>query len=372
VLLDEIRLRQVLINLVGNALKFTHEGEVKIILSVLHIDIESNKVDLLIDILDTGIGIPETQQENIFSAFTQQENQGAEYGGTGLGLTISQRLLQLMNGFITVHSQEGEGSCFSITLKNVAVCNDEIANQIEIEELIQPPTFQSAKILLVDDIVFNRKLILSYLLEFDSLTFVEASTGQEALDKVQQHTFDLIFMDRRLPDINGDSVCRQIKAINPHIPIIMVSASILRGAEENKLPIFYDIELSKPVNKTALLKAMCVYLNSTQAEVVSAELLNGEDVMLSEKVSELLVLLTPYQDTFREMLNTGGFNMSLLVEMAERLDEIAERYHCTLLNEWANTLKTQADLFDIANLSKTLKGFDTLCKRIASLTDITR
>ncbi len=372
VLLDEIRLRQVLINLVGNALKFTHEGEVKIILSVLHIDIESNKVDLLIDILDTGIGIPETQQENIFSAFTQQENQGAEYGGTGLGLTISQRLLQLMNGFITVHSQEGEGSCFSITLKNVAVCNDEIANQIEIEELIQPPTFQSAKILLVDDIVFNRKLILSYLLEFDSLTFVEASTGQEALDKVQQHTFDLIFMDRRLPDINGDSVCRQIKAINPHIPIIMVSASILRGAEENKLPIFYDIELSKPVNKTALLKAMCVYLNSTQAEVVSAELLNGEDVMLSEKVSELLVLLTPYQDTFREMLNTGGFNMSLLVEMAERLDEIAERYHCTLLNEWTNTLKTQADLFDIANLSKTLKGFDTLCKRIASLTDITR
>jgi two-component system sensor histidine kinase EvgS len=134
VLLDEIRLRQILINLVGNALKFTHEGEVKISLYVLHINVESNKVDLLIDIFDTGIGIPETQQKNIFSAFTQQENQGAEYGGTGLGLTISQRLLQLMNGSISVHSQEGEGSCFSITLKNVAVCNDEIENQIEIEE----------------------------------------------------------------------------------------------------------------------------------------------------------------------------------------------------------------------------------------------
>ena len=224
----------------------------------------------------------------------------------------------------------------------------------------------------MDDIVFNRKLILSYLLEFDSLTFVEASTGQEALDKVQQHTFDLIFMDRRLPDINGDSVCRQIKAINPHIPIIMVSASILRGTEENKFPIFYDIELSKPIKKTALLNAMRAYLNLTKEDVESDKWLNSETAMNSEKVSELLVLLPPYQDKFRKMLNTGGFNMSLLVEMAERLDEIADRYHCTLLNEWTNTLKTQADLFDIANLNKTLKGFDTLCKRIASLTDITR
>jgi signal transduction histidine kinase/CheY-like chemotaxis protein len=372
VLLDEIRLRQILINLVGNALKFTHEGEVKISLYVLHINVESNKVDLLIDIFDTGIGIPETQQKNIFSAFTQQENQSAEYGGTGLGLTISQRLLQLMNGSISVHSQEGEGSCFSINLKNVLMCHDEIENQIAIEESTQPPTFESAKILVVDDIVFNRKLILSYLLEFDSLTFVEASTGQEALDKVQQHSFDLIFMDRRLPDINGDSVCRQIKAINPHIPIIMVSASILRGAEENKLPIFYDIELSKPVKKTALLNAMRAYLTLTKEDVESDKLLNSETVMNSEKVSELLVLLPPYQDKFREMLNTGGFNMSLLVKIAEQLDEIANRYHCTLLNEWTNTLKTQADLFDIANLSKTLKGFDALCQRIASLTDITR
>jgi signal transduction histidine kinase/CheY-like chemotaxis protein len=372
VLLDEIRLRQVLINLVGNALKFTHEGEVKITLSVLHMDVESNKVDLLIDIFDSGIGIPEPQQENIFSAFTQQENQGAEYGGTGLGLTISQRLLQLMNGSISVHSQEGEGSCFSVTLKDVLVCNDEIENQIEIKELKQPSTFQSAKILLVDDIVFNRKLILSYLAEFDSLIFVEASTGQEALDSLQQQSFDLIFMDRRLPDMSGDSVCQKIKILNPHIPIIMVSASIVKGPEEDKSPIFYDIELSKPVNKTALLKAMCVYLNSTQAEVVSAELLNSEDVMLSEKVSELLVLLTPYQNTFREMLNTGGLNISLLIEMAEQLDEIAGRYHCSLLNEWINTLKTQADLFDVTNLSKTLKGFDTLCGQIVSLADIAR
>ena len=371
-LLDEIRLRQILMNIVGNALKFTHEGEVKISVYVLHMDVERNKVDLRIDVSDSGIGIPEMQQEKIFSAFIQQENQSAEYGGTGLGLTISQRLLQLMNGSISVHSQDGVGSCFSINLNNVLICHDEIENKIKIEEPTQKPTFRSAKILLVDDIDFNRQLILTYLLEFDSLTFFEASTGQEALDKIHQHTFDLIFMDRRLPDINGDSVCQQIKAINPHIPIIMVSASILKGPEEDKLPIFYDVELSKPVKKTALLNAMCAYLNETKEGVESDNSLNNETAMNSEKVSELLLLLPTYQDKFREMLNTGGLHMSLLVEMAEELDEIADKYHCTLLNEWTNTLKTQADLFDIANLSKTLKGFDTLCKRIASLTDITR
>ena len=372
VLLDEIRLRQILINIVGNALKFTHEGEVKITLSVLHMDVENKKVDLVIDVFDSGIGIPEKQQENIFSAFTQQENQGAEYGGTGLGLTISRRLLQLMNGSISVHSQEGEGSCFSINLKNVLICNDEIENQIEIEESKQPPTFQSAKILLVDDIVFNRKLILSYLLEFDSLTFVEASTGQEALDKVQQFTFDLIFMDRRLPDIGGDSVCEQIKAINPHIPIIMVSASILKGPEEDKSPIFYDIELSKPVKKTALLNAMCVYLKSSETDIESESVLKSEALMHSEKVPELLALLVIYQDEFRDMLHTGGLNISLLVEMAEQLEEIADKYHCSSLKNWTNTLKTQADLFDIANLSQTLNGFDSLYECIASLADITK
>ncbi len=366
-LLDEIRLRQVLINIVGNALKFTHQGEVKISLYILHMDVESKKVDLLIDIFDSGIGIPETQQEKIFSAFTQQENQSAEYGGTGLGLTISQRLLQLMNGSISVHSQEGRGSCFSINLKNVLICNDEMKNQIKIEELKQPLTFREAKILLVDDIVFNRKLILSYLLEFDSLTFVEASTGQEALDKVQQLTFDLILMDRRLPDISGDSVCEQIKAINPRIPIIMVSASILKGPGEDKLPIFYDIELSKPVKKAALLNAMCAYLNSTKEDLESDKFLNSEIVMDSEKASELLVLLSPYQDKFREMLHIGGLNISFLIELTEKLEEIADKYHCSPLKDWTNTLKTQADLFDIANLSQTLNGFDMLCERIASL-----
>ncbi len=211
-LLDEIRLRQVLLNLIGNAMKFTKVGGIEVVVSILYIHADGKKVDLLIDVSDTGIGIPDAQQEKIFLAFTQQENQSVEYGGTGLGLTICQKLLQLMNGRIFVSSKEGEGSCFSIILNNVLVCNDEIdagQNQIVTKQpTVKQTRFQSAKILLVDDVAINRKLVRAYLATFNELTFIEASTGEEALSMVQQHAFDLIFMDRRLPDIDGDNVCQ--------------------------------------------------------------------------------------------------------------------------------------------------------------------
>ena len=375
-LLDEIRLRQVLLNLIGNAMKFTKVGGIEVVVSILYIHADGKKVDLLIDVSDTGIGIPDAQQEKIFLAFTQQENQSVEYGGTGLGLTICQKLLQLMNGRIFVSSKEGEGSCFSIILNNVLVCNDEIdagQNQIVTKQpTVKQTRFQSAKILLVDDVAINRKLVRAYLATFNELTFIEASTGEEALSMVQQHAFDLIFMDRRLPDIDGDNVCQQMKAINPQIPIIMVSASIIKELG-NETPVFYDMQLSKPVNKDTLLEAICTYLKEIESKIESDNLLKNQskiDVAVdSEKLSEMLALLVAYQDEFKSV---DGFNVSLLVEKAEELVQISDKYHCPLLNEWANTLKIQADLFDITNLSRTLNNFDKLCERIASSCKITR
>ncbi len=373
VLFDEFRLRQILLNIIGNAIKFTKEGEVKVSLSVLYMDVSSQKVDLLIDVLDTGIGIPEAQQEKIFLAFSQQENQSVEYGGTGLGLTICKKLLELMGGYIFISSAEGKGSCFSIVLHNVFICHDEISakqNQILIEESTKEQIkFEPAKILLVDDVTINRKLVRVYLEEFDELSFVEASTGGEALNMVKQHEFDLIFMDRRLPDIDGDSVCQQIKTITPLTPIIMISASVVKESED-KSSIFYDMQISKPVNKNTLIKVMCTYLEN--ADINDDILESGNETQIdlavdSEKWSEMLVLLVVYQDEFKKMLRTSGFNIGLLMRTAEKLVQIAETHNCPLLSEWADTVKTQADLFDMKNLSQTLSGFDALCERIASL-----
>jgi two-component system sensor histidine kinase EvgS len=364
-MLDEIRLRQILLNIVGNAIKFTHHGGVKIIVSVLHIDVENNELDLLIDVFDTGIGIPENQQEKIFLAFAQQDNQSVEYGGTGLGLSICRKLLALMDSYIFVNSAQGGGSCFSIILNHVLIADADA--DADASEKIQI-RFEPAKILLVDDMPIDRQLIRTYLAEFEELTFVEAESCEQALNLVKLQSFDLVFMDRVLPMMDGDMACWQMKFLNPHIPIIMISGSVTKESDDDQKAIFYDIELNKPVNKTELLKAMSMCLKTTEINIESNDFLKSEsriDVVIdSEKLPEFLALLTTYQDEINSVKDSEAFNMYSLTEMAEQLVEIAEKYHCPSLKELANTLKEEADLFDVVNLSKTLKRFDALCDGI--------
>ena len=360
-MLDETRLRQILLNIVGNAIKFTHHGGVKLIVSVLRTDVKNNALDLLIDVFDTGIGIPEDQQEKIFLAFAQQENQSVEYGGTGLGLSICRKLLALMNSYIFVNSAQGEGSCFSIILNHVLIADADADASAKIKILFEP-----AKILLVDDMPIDRQLIRTYLAEFKELTFVEAATGEDALSLVKLQSFDLVFMDRLLPMMDGDVACWQMKFLNPHIPIIMISGSVTKESDDDQAAIFYDVELSKPVRKIDLLEAMRMYLKSTEISIESNDVLKSriDVVMDSEKLSEFLALLTTYRDEINSVKDSESFNMYSLTEMAEQLVEIAEKYHCPSLKGWANTLKEQADLFDVVNLSKTLKRFDALCDGI--------
>ncbi len=271
-----------------------------------------------------------------------------------------------MDGYIFVDSAEGKGSCFYIVLKNVLIPDDDDDDDDDALSKIQIQ-FEPAKILLVDDVAINRELVRAYLAEFKELTFVEAESGEEALSLAQHQSFDLVFMDRLLPVMNGDVVCWQMKFINPDIPIIMISATVTKESED-KAAVFYDVELSKPVNKTALLKAMRMYLKTTEINVESDDILKTENqiavVIDSEKLSEFLALLVTYQDEINSVKDSESFNMYSLTEMAEQLVEIAEKYHCPSLKEWANTLKEEADLFDVVNLSKTLKRFDALCDGI--------
>jgi len=361
-LLDEIRLRQVLLNLVGNAIKFTEQGFIKIVVTIFEITAET--VNLNIEIFDSGIGIPQAQQEKIFAAFTQQENQSVKFGGTGLGLTISKRLAELMDGHISVKSEMGKGSCFNIQLNQVQVLTDVIKEKPE--EFICLPTmlhFQPAKILLVDDIAMNRQLIVSYFAELPELTFIEAETGEQALSLVSQQQFDLILMDRRLPNMNGDEVCQYIKALPDYatIPIIMISASVL--VINKSQPHFYDLQLSKPVNKTKLLNAMqsflpfSTYTETTLQSSFQASIENSKELINPEL---LAFLISTYQAVIKAISLSEVMEVDVLIELAEELLELAYQYDCTVLINWATDLKTQAELFDIANLAKTLKSFDSL------------
>ncbi len=371
-LLDEVRVRQILLNLVGNAIKFTHRGFVKIFVEV-SFTAPAGKVNLSIEIYDSGIGIPKEQHDRVFAAFTQQNNQSLEYGGTGLGLTISKRLLGLMNGDIAVESEVGKGSCFTLCLNNVEI----VADTDKPKQPASSPDFgavhfQPARILLVDDIAMNRLLISSYLVEFQELTFIEAENGQQAIDLVKSQHFDLILMDRKLPDIDGDSVCEKIKAL-PNcmdIPIIMITASVL-SAQEKHPPLFYQMQLNKPVNKEELLAAMQTLLPVAESAEASAATVATVERALkrataAENLPELLGLLSDsYQKQITDLNNSGGLQINTIIDIADELLQIAGQYHCPDLTDWATKLKNQAELFDLEKLPKTLKNFAVLLKQLA-------
>jgi signal transduction histidine kinase/DNA-binding response OmpR family regulator len=377
-LLDEIRLRQVLLNTVGNAVKFTDHGFVSISVAAQPSS-SLEHLNLAIAVADTGIGIAKDQFDSIFSAFTQQKGQSVCYGGTGLGLAICKRIVEIMGGKISVESQVGQGSCFTIELPEVQICSlSEPSNNKEhvLPMISNPIHFLPATLLLVDDIEMNRQLIKSYLEEFSELTIIEAETGEEALSLVQQHRFDLIFMDWRLPGKDGNTISKEIKTLPDcvNIPILMITASVLKAKIE-KSPIYYDMQLNKPVNKTELLTAMQYFLPLAENTTLlshkqSLERLlptSLENNLTSEERTRLIELLTSsYQPLIAKQLQVSGIlEIDTIIDIAKKLVHIAEEYHYEPLLAWAETLKNQAELFDLANLPRILMDFDDLLKQLS-------
>lgn len=263
-MLDELRLRQVVYNLLSNAIKFTHSG--KITISVRRENVESKNVSLLLKIKDTGIGIPENQQKLIFEPFRQRDGQDlAQYGGTGLGLTISKKLVELMGGTITLESKVNQGSMFIVKLENIEV--DQKVQNYLLHNLVKPTQirFIESKILVVEDIESNRSLVKEYL-EGQNITIVEAENGEEAIDKMKEILPDLILMDLRMPIMDGDQAIEIIKADKnlKDIPIIVLTASTTKTEKQGDFFAKVDAILLKPFTKNQLIEAMMKFLPYTQ------------------------------------------------------------------------------------------------------------
>ena len=259
IVIDEVRLRQILINLVGNAVKFTDEGFVKIEIRLL--DNKNGIISFEIAVIDSGIGIPEQDQQRIFESFSQQSGQdNRKYGGTGLGLSISKRLCEMMHGKIDLESDPGEGSRFTITFDNIKY-SDELAEQDDQylwdENNID---FDGAKILVVDDVPHNRNLVLAYL-ETSNLKVFEAENGEIAIQMAKEYVPDLIFMDIRMPGMNGYQATELIKSelITGNIPVVALTASTMQS-EVAKLEKLFDGYLRKPIQRKLLINEIMKHL----------------------------------------------------------------------------------------------------------------
>lgn len=282
---DALRLRQVLLNLVSNGIKFTDAGTVKIKLQ--HVQMHDHTWNLEIQISDTGIGISEAQMQHLFKPFTQGDTSVTRrYGGTGLGLALSHHLVQLLGGEIDASSVAGAGSCFTIRLPHEPNQPDSLmvkdgtpeqivplALPMHVEDAISEPLLK-ARILLVEDCADVRRYV-SFLLVKLGAEVETAIHGQEALSMVfhtleDTHPFDLIVLDMQMPILDGYNTARQLRAKGFTGPIVALTAHAMSGDREKCLAAGCDDYISKPIDKTELYQTIEWLLANSKPRVMSA------------------------------------------------------------------------------------------------------
>ncbi len=273
---DPARLKQVLVNLVGNAIKFTEEGKVTISIDLQ--DRSENEVALKICVSDTGIGIPLEHQQTIFKAFHQADTSSTRrFGGTGLGLAISSHLISLMGGQIWLESKLGVGSRFYFTVlfkvaSGTRVPEDSLAGVASHHSPLPP-----LRILLAEDNLINQKLAVR-LLENHGHEVVVAHNGKEVLDCLERSSFDLVLMDVQMPEMDGFRataiIRRQEQNSLRHLPVIAMTAHAMKGDRERCLEAGMDGYVAKPINSAVLfqtIRAVLLDLNSSSATINQVE-----------------------------------------------------------------------------------------------------
>lgn len=276
---DPVRLNQILINLLGNAIKFTNPNGFVRLLATTGKTIDGY-IKIIFKVEDNGIGIPEDKLKQIFQSFTQGESDTTrKYGGTGLGLSIVKQLIELQDGEITVESQLEKGTAFTfyIILKLGSNNNKHVVHQ---NKKIESSDADYMKILLVEDNIINQQLAFDTIRSWNSKIEIEiADNGKIALNKVKQNTYNLVLMDIQMPEMDGNEATQMIRKLPPpknEIPIIAMTAHALKNEKESYLQNGMDDYISKPFDPKDLFVKILNYASasgkSNKGSVESKEL----------------------------------------------------------------------------------------------------
>ncbi|HEY9815195.1 MAG TPA: ATP-binding protein, partial [Candidatus Obscuribacterales bacterium] len=375
ILFDPVRLRQILFNVVGNAVKFTEQGGIYLKVSVFPDAQSDQHLTLEITVSDTGIGIAPDQHQKIFESFTQSDGQDVrKYGGTGLGLAITRRLTKMLGGTIVLDSDLGQGSKFTFTFPHVAIAPSSYPSEPLLEEAITHDvwnTLPPVTVLVADDVKSNRELIQQYFHDSHHRILL-ARDGDEAVQLAHIHHPDLILLDLQLGDRSGQEV---IQALNQQpdtqmIPVVVMTASTSRELDESIKPMCHAV-LHKPVRHEHLwevLKTIDVQDKTTAPPSPAVSLAATEQG--SDRQSELLLALKQVeQDHWQHLRQT--MTMRGVVAFAQALQEVAQTYGNTSLDRYAHLLLDQVDAFDWDHLPQSIDGFAELRRSLeASLSSL--
>jgi signal transduction histidine kinase/CheY-like chemotaxis protein len=373
---DEVRLRQVLINLTGNAMKFTDEGSIILRYRTENINADKKIGDLIISVEDTGIGIPENQLNEIFAAFKQKSGQNTKkYGGTGLGLAISKRLINMMQGDLMVKSKLGVGSTFTIKLTNINFSTDFAESTSKIDSLdTSKIRFAPATVLITDDIDDNRRLLREYIAESD-FTIYEAENGLEAVAIAREALPDVILMDLRMPEMDGYKALEEIRKIEAlkEVPIIAQTASVMKKEQDEIFKFGFDSFLEKPASKSRLFEEMMRFLKYEEIETVEVAG-TEEDTPKKEKIKKLgkkasenkELILAELENNFKPALMDLAKTLRVrqIREVIGEMAEFAGKYEIEILNKYIAELDATINSFNRANIKSGIEDFTSVINKI--------
>jgi PAS domain S-box-containing protein len=366
IIIDELRLQQIMLNIVGNAVKFTEKGGIKIKASFSRKG--ESVISLRIDVADTGIGIDPNNFNRIFEAFMQQDIQDQKkYGGTGLGLYISKRLAELMGGTISVSGKPGKGSTFSIMFEDLPVYEKKLEKK---EEDVDYSNiwFDNQIVLIVDDVETNRNLVRSMLSDLN-LVVIEAHNGLEAVKMAKIYNPDLIFMDIRMPVMDGYAAAKAIKEEHGkrRMPIISLTASSVESSmEAEEMDLLFDGYLRKPVLFADVVGEMVKHLDFSERvkDEPLKEKTSGKKQTSKKKISGIKELASRIEKevipTWERL--TKRVSMKETVEFAELIAALGREYKVDALRIFAEELQMLIKSFDVAQIKDQLLKFPGMLK----------
>jgi len=360
IVLDEKRLRQILFNVIGNAIKFTNSGSIHVSIQVISALKQTQKIDFKISVSDTGIGMDEEFLNNLFKAFVQFEKAKIkQFQGTGLGLAITHRLVSMMNGKIDVKSQLDTGTTFDITFQNIPYSGEQQPHENLREDKAQPDSFIGKTILIVDDIQVNR-LIAKKFIHRIQCDVIEAENGKHAISMAEEYLPDIILMDLHMPIMNGMDAARHIKQNNAtkHIPVIALSAS---GIELDDNPYFDDF-LLKPIKSSTLIDLLC---NIFGKEINPDNCVSEKTVDSSEK-QQTTEIKSPTQILFMEKWKRVSEQQHIpdIEVFIDEIKELATSSKNSDLSAYGEELSEHLDNFDIDLLKKSMSQFPEMILKV--------
>lgn len=324
---DSARLKQIILNLVSNAVKFTHHGEIFVGIHLLK-SLSSDGVELGFEIRDTGIGIPADKIDRLFKPFSQVDSSTSrKYGGTGLGLIISKKLVELMGGIILVESHPGIGTTFTFTIQ-VLVSQESTRTYIH----HNIAGLDGKRILVVDDNLTNRNVLKNQLLQW-RMTPSLAVSGENALAILSTEDFDLVLSDMQMPRMTGIELARRIKKTKPELPIVLLSS--IGDDQTQEYEMLFASILTKPVKQNALFKHVVAHL-SQQLSILNETAATNKKLSVEFAAEYPLNILiaedNPVNQKLAErVLHKLGYKPKLVNNGQEAVDAVEEKSYNIIL-----------------------------------------